>query len=137
MRLISWRTRVCPTDPAILGRAGEKLAARHLKQRGCRVVARNLRTKLGELDLVALAPDRRTLVLVEVKTRALRADASAAPPPEAAITARKRKKLALLARQIIASRRWHDRPVRIDVIAIDWPHDGKPILRHYENAIRG
>jgi len=50
-----------------LGRLGEQLAARHLERLGYEVVARNHRTRYGEIDLVAA--DARTLVIVEVKTR--------------------------------------------------------------------
>lgn len=135
MLRLSLRSWSRPQDAAALGRAGEKLAARHLRKRGCRVVARNLKSTIGELDLVALAPDRRTLVLVEVKTRAFRSGFPA-PPPEASITVRKRRKLTLLAQQLARTKRWQGRPVRIDVIAIDWPECGKPVIRHYENAIR-
>src|SRR3954469_12502612 len=56
------------TDPRHhLGRLGERLAAHHLERLGYEVVARNHRTRHGELDLVAV--DRDALVFVEVKTR--------------------------------------------------------------------
>lgn len=50
----------------VLGRAGERAAARYLEQNFCRVLARNCRTDAGELDLVAL--DGGVLLFVEVKT---------------------------------------------------------------------
>jgi putative endonuclease len=50
-----------------LGRRGEDLAAAHLERLGYEVVARNHRTRFGEIDLVAA--DAQTLVIVEVKTR--------------------------------------------------------------------
>ena len=49
------------------GRQGEELAARHLEALGYEVLARNHRTRFGELDLVAF--DGETLVFAEVKTR--------------------------------------------------------------------
>jgi putative endonuclease len=51
---------------ADLGRAGEQLAAQHLERLGFRIVARNHRTRFGELDLIAA--DDRWLVFCEVKT---------------------------------------------------------------------
>lgn len=50
-----------------LGRLGERLAAEHLERLGYRIVARNYRTRFGELDLVAT--DDHLLVFCEVKTR--------------------------------------------------------------------
>jgi putative endonuclease len=58
-----------------LGKAGEQAALEHLERLGFRLVARNHRTRWGELDLVVA--DDRTLVFAEVKTR--RASRSASP----------------------------------------------------------
>jgi putative endonuclease len=49
------------------GRQGEELAERHFRALGFEVLARNHRTRFGELDLVVF--DGRTLVFAEVKTR--------------------------------------------------------------------
>ena len=49
------------------GRRGEDLAAEHLERLGFQVLARNHRTRFGELDLVAY--DGETLVFAEVKPR--------------------------------------------------------------------
>jgi putative endonuclease len=50
-----------------LGRAGEELALRHLERLGFALVARNHRTRFGEIDLIVA--DDRTLVFCEVKAR--------------------------------------------------------------------
>jgi putative endonuclease len=50
-----------------LGRRGEDLALAHLQRLGFRLVARNHRTRWGEIDLIVY--DDATLVFVEVKTR--------------------------------------------------------------------
>src|SRR4051812_9663992 len=50
-----------------LGRTGEDLALAHLERLGYELVARNHRTRWGEIDLVV--HDGATLVFVEVKTR--------------------------------------------------------------------
>ena len=55
-----------PVSP--LGTEGEALAAEHLEGLGYRVLERDLKLPLGQIDLVAL--DGETLVFVEVKTRA-------------------------------------------------------------------
>lgn len=50
------------------GRQGEEAAARHLRRAGYRILGRNLRNRFGEVDLLAEAPDQRTIVVVEVKS---------------------------------------------------------------------
>jgi putative endonuclease len=54
-----------------LGSRGEALAAEHFERLGYRVLARNHRTRFGELDLVLADPGDRTIVFAEVKTRSL------------------------------------------------------------------
>jgi putative endonuclease len=54
-----------------LGRRGEELAAEHFARLGYRVLARNHRTRWGELDLVLVDPSDATIVFCEVKSRRL------------------------------------------------------------------
>jgi putative endonuclease len=51
------------------GRRGEDLAAAHLARLGYEILARNHRTRFGELDVIAF--DGATIVFAEVKTRRL------------------------------------------------------------------
>jgi putative endonuclease len=50
-----------------LGRVGEDAAAAHMERLGYEIVARNHRTRFGELDLICFG--HGALVFVEVKTR--------------------------------------------------------------------
>jgi putative endonuclease len=113
-----------------LGPRGEKRAARHLTAAGYRIVARNLRTRLGELDLVAISPDRRWLVVVEVKA----GRAGAVLPPEVHVTVAKQRKISSLAAELVRRKRLAVRAVRFDVIALEFADDGEPIVRHHEAA---
>ena len=54
-----------------LGRRGEDLAAEHFLRLGYRVLARNHRTRWGELDLVLADESEATIVFCEVKSRRL------------------------------------------------------------------
>lgn len=112
-----------------LGEAGERAAARFLKDRGYRIVERNLHAGKDEADIVAIAPDRRTLVIVEVKTR--RDDAIT---PEEQINHRKRRRLTRLAQRLQQRAAFRDRPIRFDVIAVVWPENSQPAIRHHEAA---
>jgi putative endonuclease len=59
-----------PTDRTKeLGRRGEQLAAEHFTRLGYRVLARNHRTRWGELDLVLADEAESTIVFCEVKSR--------------------------------------------------------------------
>ncbi|MBX3353132.1 MAG: YraN family protein [Phycisphaeraceae bacterium] len=123
-------------DP--LGPRGERLAKRFLRDAGYKALDANVRTSAGEIDLIVEAPDRRTVVFVEVKTRRVGAvRPGGSPPPEASVHARKRAKLVLLAKQISRARGWTDRPLRIDVVAIEAPEVGEPTIRHFVNAVSG
>ena len=55
------------TDKDTLGRAGEKYAAKLIKEKGYKIIATNIKTVFSEVDIVAI--DKDTLVFVEVKTR--------------------------------------------------------------------
>jgi putative endonuclease len=61
-----------PTDRTKeLGRRGEELAAEHFSRLGYRILARNHRTRFGELDLILADEGERTIVFCEVKSRRL------------------------------------------------------------------
>ena len=84
------------------GRLAEARAAEHLALLGYGILARNARTRFGELDIVAL--DRRALVFVEVK--AIRAGSKVGPErPVLWVTPRKQSQVRRLATAWIAERR--------------------------------
>lgn len=56
-----------PTNKQILGLAGESETCVYLENLGYKIIERNFRSKLGEIDIVAL--DGNTLVFIEVKSR--------------------------------------------------------------------
>ena len=59
------------SDPRhVLGRLGEQCALEHLQRLDYTLVARNHRTRFGEIDLIVRG--ERALVFVEVKTRRAR-----------------------------------------------------------------
>ena len=74
----------------VLGLAGEHLAERELARRGLRVVARNVRTRYGEIDLICR--DACGYAFIEVKTRRAGSFVAAAE----AVDARKAARLAAL-----------------------------------------
>jgi putative endonuclease len=80
-----------------LGRLGEEMAAAHLERLGFAVVARNVRTRYGEIDMIAF--NGEVLVFVEVKSRRApkRRQRTAAEQPLAWLRTRQRARLRRLA----------------------------------------
>ena len=101
-----------PTPAQASGGDGEEQAARFLAGHGLQLVARNYRTRLGEIDLIAR--DGATLVFVEVR---LRKDARFGGAVES-ITARKLSRIAAAARQYLM-RIPRVPPCRFDVVCIE------------------
>jgi putative endonuclease len=115
-----------PANP--LGISGEALAADHLQGIGYHIVATDVRTPLGQLDLIAL--DGRTLVFVEVKARA----GHGFGLPQEAVDARKIRKLRQLALYYLKMRP-HRGPVRFDVVGLTMTNGALTRVDHIRNAI--
>ena len=111
-----------------LGTSGEALAADHLRGLGYEIVARDVRTPLGQLDLVAM--DGRTLVLVEVKTRA----GHGFGLPQEAVDARKIRKLRQLGLYYLKMHQ-HRGSVRFDVVGLTVSQGRLVRVDHIRNAI--
>jgi len=110
-----------------IGKWGEDVATEHLTQKGYEIVARNVRTPYGEIDIIA--KQRDDIIFVEVKTRT----SNTMGLPEEAITSRKREHMLAAADHYAAENEidhW-----QIDVIAIEGKPESTPKITHFENAI--
>src|SRR3954447_15028570 len=124
-----WRNGFAPTPQHLRrGAAGEKLAARFLRQHGYKILYRNFRGRSGgEIDIVCR--DRDTLVFVEVKTRG---SEDFGRPFETIRADQKRN----ISRGALAWLRMIDDPdilFRFDVVEVIMT-DGKPRLELIQNA---
>ena len=108
---------------------GEEEAARFLTRSGYAILEKNVRTRAGEIDLVA--KEGKTLVFVEVKTRRdLEGD-----PPQAGVHTRKQNRLAKLAHGYLQQKRLRHTPCRFDVVAVILNDEGGvKAIRHIPNA---
>lgn len=95
-----------------LGRQGEAAAAKYLQRQGMKIVERNLRTPVGEIDLVAR--NRHVLAFVEVKTRR----SSAFGSPGEAVGPRKQHQIIQTAKWYLSEYPFKGLQPRFDVIAI-------------------
>ncbi len=100
------------TRPANSGGAlAETLAADYLQRRGLRLLARNYRCRLGEIDLILA--DGAVLVFAEVRLRRNVDFGGAA----ASITAAKRQRIVRAARHYLSGK--PEPPCRFDVVLLD------------------
>lgn len=97
----------------LFGKAGELKAADYLKQKGYKILETNFKTRIGEIDIIAL--DGEYIVFVEVKTRA--GDEYGAPSE--AVDRRKREKYGKVATEYLVKSKNTDVPCRFDVIEIE------------------
>ena len=111
-----------------LGVSGEALAEDHLRGLGYEIVGRDVRTPLGQLDLVAM--DGNTLVFVEVKTRA----GHGFGLPQESVDAKKIRKLRQLALYYLRMHR-HRGQFRFDVVGLTVGAGRLLRVDHIKNAI--
>lgn len=123
------KTPVITSDPRQqFGQDSEASAERFLRQKGYTILERNLRTTIGELDLVA--DDHGVLVFVEVKARTTGAFGGAM----LAVDRRKQAKLIRLARQYLAQRHLSNRFCRFDVVLVQGDAESTFHIEHIEHA---
>ncbi len=130
--LPQWLTKLFGTTSATvdpLGDRGENVAAKELRNKGYRIIQRNFECKFGEVDIIARDPNSKELVFVEVKTRK-----DSDPEPEEQVNLDKQRQVAKVAEFYMARFGTPPPPVRFDVIAIIWPRNQNPIIRHHEDA---
>lgn len=114
------------SDTKQLGASGEELAAQFLCQKGYQILARNLKSRYGEIDILARHGD--ILVIVEVKTKR---SISYGLPAEM-VNAAKQRKLQVLA--MMTAQQHNMVNYRIDVIAIDASRR-PPYIEHFISAV--
>jgi putative endonuclease len=133
-------TRAAGDDPRrALGQLGERLGAEHLQRLGFEILARNVRTRHGEIDLIAF--DGRALVFVEVKSRRVNARAPRTHVDQSPLASLRRRQQVRLRRLATAwlseqgSRRPQAREIRFDAIGVTLGrHDRLLRLEHLEAA---
>ncbi len=95
-----------------VGDEGESFAEKYLRKRGYKILERNYRTPIGEIDIVA--KDGEYTVFIEVKTRqSLQYGA-----PIDAVDRRKRERIRRLALLYLKHKKIDDSPVRFDVVGL-------------------
>lgn len=121
--------------PPGTGRAGESAARAFVTgELGCAIVATNYRTRVGEIDIIAVdnARDDTCLVFFEVKTRTNRAFGA----PSEQVSAKKSSRLKAAAQSYLAENDLEHSDWRIDLISVEMDRSGRVSrIEHIESAI--
>jgi putative endonuclease len=117
-------------DHIRLGRLGELEAARFLRRRGHRILARHFTGADGEIDLIASYG--ALILFVEVKTRT---DDAAADPADAAREPQW-ERIARSARTFLSHPAAEGRPWRFDLVTVLWAGDGRPRIEQLQDIHR-
>ncbi len=115
-------------DREQVGNTGEDEALAEYRRCGYRVLARNWRCPLGELDLVLIRG--QLVVFCEVKTRR----GAAFGGPFEAVTWQKQRKLRQLAEAFLRAMRLDPTAVRFDVASVMTTDKGTPSIHLFEDA---
>ena len=108
------------------GSGGEAIARDFLQGKGYRILDMNFQVRMGEIDIIAR--DHKTVVFVEVKSSSGERFGNPLEwgPPW------KQRRIIRISQAYLAKRRFHDVPVRYDVVAVD--SAGR--VFHVEDAFR-
>jgi putative endonuclease len=96
-----------------LGKKGEELAIAQLRSLKYKIIERNFKCALGEIDIIAWEKDM--LVFVEVKTRRTKDFGG----PAAAVNQRKQRQLSRVALTYLNQKKLAEMPARFDVVAVE------------------
>jgi putative endonuclease len=116
-----------PAEKKEIGQRGEEMAVAYLQNLGYKVLERNYRCKLGEVDIIAR--DNDTLVFIEVRTRS----SLDFGLPQESINRRKRHQISKVALEYMIRRKLKNIPARFDVVAISL-EPGKENVDHIKDA---
>ena len=112
-----------PTGPA-----GEEEAAVFLQKRGYKILERNYRKRMGEIDIIAR--DKNTLCFIEVKTRS----SDTLGSPAEAVTKQKQRQIIKLSLYYLKENNISDPQVRFDVVTIDMTSASGSRINLIQNA---
>lgn len=94
------------------GSEGERKAAEFLRKKGYKILAKNFKTRWGEIDIIA--QEKKTICFIEVKLRSLENFGL----PQEAVSVHKQKKIVFTALDYLKQKNLCKLPCRFDVVAI-------------------
>ena len=110
-----------------IGKSGEEVAVNFLKENGYKILIRNYKTRLGEIDIIA--SDRDTFCFIEVKTRNSDRFGSGLE----AISGFKQRQISKVALLFLKDNNLLNKKARFDVVSVTYSNEG-PKLDLIKNA---
>lgn len=104
-----------------LGSCGEEAALKFLKAAGYKILVKNYKSKLGEIDIIAI--DKDTICFVEVKSRS----SDRFGLPQEAVSGFKQRQISKAALSFLKENKLLDKKARFDVIALTYQGDSPKI----------
>ena len=121
-----------------IGKLGEDIFARFLKNKKFKILERNIHLSHNEIDIIALSKKNKAVAFVEVKTRTVDSDLySPFGSPASAVTKEKQNRTVTAARSYLRSNpKYFDYQPRFDVIEIYLHRNTMEVLKinYIENA---
>lgn len=111
-----------------LGQKGEELAKEKLVKMGYKILDRNFRCKIGEIDIIA--KDKNTLVFVEVRSKS----SNEFGVPQETVNIKKQKRIRRVAEFYLIKNKLEDICCRFDIVAIIWQKNKKPKIEVIKDA---
>lgn len=111
-----------------LGKLGENIAEKFLKEKGYKILERHYCLRGGEIDLIA--KDGDFIVFIEVKTRT----SDKFGNPEESVNYFKQKKMAHAIKYYLWKEKIENKNIRFDVISIEMGIAGDNKIEHFENV---
>jgi putative endonuclease len=136
-------------DTKELGNLGEKLACEYLVKNGYKILGKNYRINLGEIDIIARkkcglfrkilrhgsGQDDKTIHFVEVKALS---QMSSIFSPEQRANWKKQNKVKTLAEIWLSKNKVPENtPYQIDIIAVSFSELGQPEIKFFGNVVKG
>lgn len=120
------------TERREIGNIGERAAAKFLKKRGYKILARNYVAVDKEIDLIA--ENKTTTAFIEVKTRTIGKSHPSEPRPASAVTPDKQRKIISAAKYFLGTHK-ADKRIRFDIVEVYVDNEKKVLeLKHLESA---
>ncbi|MBU1147075.1 MAG: YraN family protein [Candidatus Omnitrophica bacterium] len=115
-------------ERAAIGKKGENLALLYLKKQGYKIIGKNYKTKVGEIDIIG--NDKDVVSFIEVRS----INSATSVSPEHTINKRKQNQIAKTALSYIKSNGLEDKDCRFDVVCVEDVGSCSPNIRLIKDA---